>query len=114
MNEIREFLYVIRPTRLAMLTDGPTPEEARIVSDHFEYLKRLAADGVVQLAGRTLREDDSAFGLVVFRAESEAAARAVMEGDPAVREGVMRAELHPYRIAVVGSPGAGPRREERG
>jgi len=53
------------------------------------------------LAGRTLNTDERSFGIVIFRADSEEAARRVMEQDPAVRNRVMRAELYPYRIALM-------------
>jgi uncharacterized protein YciI len=102
MAEARQFVYVVRPTRLQMLTAGPTPEEGAVVKRHLEYLERLAEAGVVLLAGRTQTADERTFGLVVFRAESEEAARRVVDGDPAVAHGVMRAELYPYRVAVVG------------
>jgi uncharacterized protein YciI len=99
-----EYLYRIQPTRLEMLTDGPTPEEAARVSEHFAYLKRLAEEGVVVLAGRTLSADEDNFGIVIFRAADESAARRIMEEDPAVRGGVMRATLFPYRIALMAEP----------
>jgi uncharacterized protein YciI len=84
-----------------MLTDGPTPREAEIISQNFNYLKELAVQDVVVLAGRTLNTDERCFGIVIFRANSEGAAREVMNNDPAVKQGVMRAELYPYRIAVM-------------
>jgi uncharacterized protein YciI len=96
-----QYLYRIQPTRLAMVTEGPTPREAEIVSAHFAYLKQLTADGVMILVGRTLNDDESTFGIAVFKAETEEAARAIMQGDPAVANGVMRAELFPYRIALI-------------
>ena len=42
------------------------------------------------------------FGITVFQATSEEAARDIMNNDPAVIAGVMRAELFPFRIALVG------------
>jgi uncharacterized protein YciI len=54
MSDVTEFLYKIQPTRLEMLTEGPTAEEAAIVSQHFAYLKGLTEEGSVVLAGRTL------------------------------------------------------------
>jgi uncharacterized protein YciI len=53
------------------------------------------------LAGRTEEALDRTFGLVVFEAESEDAARKFMVGDPAVVAGVMVATLHPYSIALL-------------
>lgn len=102
VTDVTQYLYVIRPTRLEMLADGPTPEEADIVSQHFGYLEGLTKEGIVVLAGRTLNTDASSFGIVVFNAKSEKAARKVTEGDPAVSQGVMQAELFPFRVALMG------------
>lgn len=52
------------------------------------------------MAGRTLNADETAFGIVVFRADSETSARQIMHDDPAVKLGVMHAELFPYRVAL--------------
>ena len=101
MSDVTHYLYRIQPSRLEMLTHGPTAEEAEIVAQHFTYLQQLTDRGVVVLAGRTLTTDESSFGIVIFRADSEAAAREVMEHDPAVQHHVMRAELYPYRIALM-------------
>jgi len=102
MAELRQFVYVLRATRLGMLTEGPTPEERVVVKGHLEYLEGLAQAGVVLLAGRTQTADEKTFGLVVFQSESDDAARRIADGDPAVARGVMRAEVYPYRIAVLG------------
>jgi uncharacterized protein YciI len=96
-----EYLYRIQPTRIGMLSEGPTPEEAAIVSQHFDYLSRLVDQAVVVLAGRTLTTDARSFGIVIFRSESDLEARSVVDNDPAVKAGVMRAELYPYRIALM-------------
>ena len=72
-----------------------------MVSRHFERLKDLTEKGVMILAGRTLNTDVSSFGICIFEAEDESAARKIMEADPAVVAGVMRAELFPYRIALM-------------
>lgn len=97
------FLYKIQPTRPEMLTDGATPDEEQAISEHFEYLQKLVASGVVLLAGRTLNTDASSFGIVIFLADSEAQARQIMQQDPAVSRRVMHAELYPYRIALSGA-----------
>ena len=44
------------------------------ISAHYNYLKALTDQGVVILAGRTLNTDESSFGIVIFRADSEEAA----------------------------------------
>jgi adenine phosphoribosyltransferase len=97
------FLYKIQPVRPEMLSDRPTADEDRIVDEHFAYLRRLTEAGVVLLAGRTLNTDPGAFGIVILAPHTEEAARQVMHDDPAVRGRVMRAELYPFRIALLGS-----------
>ncbi len=96
-----QYLYHLKPARLGMVTDGPTPEEAETVSRHFAYLTELTEQGVMILVGRTLDNDESTFGIAIFEAENDSAARSIMEKDPAVAGGVMTATLHPYKIALM-------------
>jgi uncharacterized protein YciI len=96
-----QYLYRIQPTRAAMLSEGATEYESAKTSEHFSYLKELVEQGVVILAGRTLNTDPSSFGIVVFNADSDAAAQAIVDADPAVVGGVMRAALFPYRVALL-------------
>ncbi len=98
---MKQFLYLLRPTRLGMVTDGPTPVEAETVSRHFAYLTDLTNKGVMILVGRTQNNDESTLGIAIFEAEDEVAARTIMENDPAVAGGVMTAELYPYQIALM-------------
>jgi len=100
-----QFLYRLQPARIDMLTGGPTEREARIISEHFAYLKRLTEQGTVLMAGRTLAADERCFGIVVLVAPSAEDAEAIMNNDPAVMERVMGAELFPYRIALWSSRG---------
>jgi uncharacterized protein YciI len=101
-----QFIYKLEPTRGEMLTIGPTDSEASILTDHFNYLEQLVSLGQVHLAGRTLDSAQQVFGLVILYAESTAAATELMAMDPAVKHGVMTAELFPFRISLCGSPEA--------
>lgn len=83
-----------------MLTSGATENEAKTVAEHFEYLKDLISNGTVLLAGRTRNTDNSSFGIVLFKADSEEEARRIMNKDPAVKNRIFRAELFPYRMAL--------------
>ena len=83
------YLYKIQPE---MLTEGSTEIEERIISEHFAYLKDLMGKGVLILAGRTLNNDYSSFGITIINAESDEEARRIMHEDPAVKNHVMRAE----------------------
>lgn len=110
MNPLTQFLYRMQPTRIGMLVDGVTSRESEILKEHFAYLQQLAAAGVVFTVGRTLNADERTFGIVVFQAESDAAALRIMQEDPAVKYGIMQAELFPYRTALwstKGPPGEG-------
>ena len=89
-----------------MLASGSTEFESRIVSEHFNYLKQLAKDGVLILAGRTQNTDYSSFGIVLFNAETIERAREIMLNDPAVKNNVFRAELFPYKMALIGPDNA--------
>jgi len=97
--ETTQFLYTVQPVRPGFY-DESTPEEDRIVTAHFHYLKALCDRGDVLLAGRTLHTDPTSFGLVILRAGSACEAQQIMLKDPAVEAGVFRAQLHPFRTAL--------------
>jgi uncharacterized protein YciI len=101
MSNLNQYLYQIQPTRLEMLLDGGTLEENRVIEEHFNYLKDLTDKGIMILVGRTQNTDESTFGIAIFEAESDEAARQIMENDPAVSQGVMSARLFPYRVALM-------------
>jgi uncharacterized protein YciI len=94
-----QYLCRIQPARRGFF-DDPTAEEEAPVGQHFAYLERLTRRRVVLLAGRTLNEDPTGFGIVVFEASSDTEARSLVSGDPAVQAGVFVAELFPYRVAL--------------
>ena len=100
MADTPQFLYRITPKRADMLATGLTEHEMQVMTTHFAHLQKLAADGVVLMAGRTLVTGPETFGIVVFRAASQDEAEAVMRSDPAIAQGVMHCELFPYRVAV--------------
>lgn len=91
------FLYRLTPCRPSFAFDA-SPEEEAIVGAHFRYLQALLAEGKLIMAAPAA---DYSFGLTIFEADSEEAARGIMEGDPAVQHGVMTAELIPIKIALL-------------
>lgn len=95
-----QYLYVLKPVPRLHADSAWTEADSAAVGRHFRRLQQATADGIVILAGRTMEPGDRTFGLVIFEAADEAAARAFMEADPAVAEGVMTATLHPYRVAL--------------
>jgi hypothetical protein len=96
------FICKIQPVRPGMLTDGPASDEEKIIGEHASYLEGLVQQGVAYLVGRTLTTDYSTFGIFIFSAESEDAARRILEQDTVMKNRVMRAELYPFRASMVG------------
>jgi uncharacterized protein len=94
---MEEFVYLIRPVRDGFI-ETMSEDEGAIMGRHFQYLKDLLSDEKLVMAGPCL---DGAFGIVVFRAETIDAAREIMDHDPAVLNGLMSTELHPYRVSLL-------------
>ena len=99
--EKQQFIYAFEALRPELVTnpDAWTEADIRIGRDHFAYLKKATQEGTVILAGRST--DGQGPAIVIFEATSEEEARQFMEDDPFVASGLMRAELHPFRVALV-------------
>jgi uncharacterized protein YciI len=97
------FLYTLRPVRLAMLTDGPTPDEQALAARHWAYSQDLLTQGALIFAGRTLKREPTTFAFAVIRAPSLDAARALAERDPAVAGGVFATEVFPFQPMLMGA-----------
>lgn len=99
-----QWVYVLKLVPRLHDDKAWSKDDERAVGEHFKRLQKLTAERTVILAGRTTESGDKTFGLVVFEAADEAAARALMEADPAVLAGVMTATLHPYAVALLRKP----------
>lgn len=91
------FMYTLYPARPAMLREGATDAEKALAAQHWMYSIDLLKKGVVMFGGRTMVNTDDSFAIMVFRAKSADEARAIMEGDPAVKGGLFHAKLFPYQ-----------------
>jgi uncharacterized protein len=97
----RQFVYVLKLIPRLLEEKNWTEQDGQIVGRHSRRLQRLHKEGRVILAGRTLNESEpSQFGVVIFEADSEAEARALMEEDDAVKEKIMTAQLFPFSVAL--------------
>jgi uncharacterized protein YciI len=93
-----EWIYFLHPPRedfAATMTEA----EREVWGRHFARLQRLYDEGSIVLVGPTLGSVNT--GVCVFEAPDEAAARALMEGDPAIAEGFARGELRPFRVSLL-------------
>ncbi|HWA06935.1 MAG TPA: YciI family protein [Ignavibacteria bacterium] len=72
--------------------------EAGIMSEHFLYMKQKLAEGKVILAGPVTTGE---FGLSILETETEEEARDITNNDPAVRSGIMKPTMYPYRVSLL-------------
>ncbi len=96
------YLVTLRPPRENFVEDA-TPAEEATVDAHFEYLKKLEAEKKLLLAGRT--DEGTPTGILLLRAASPEEARRLIELDPAVKAGIFRVELKPFRLAIMSGNG---------
>ena len=96
-----QFIYVLKPIPRLLKEENWTEREEDIVNKHFNFLKEMLAEGKLILAGKTDGLDEKTFGIVIIDVDSAEEAFAFMNNDPGVREGVMVAELYPYRVAIM-------------
>ncbi|NDI33896.1 YciI family protein [Chengkuizengella sediminis] len=96
-----QYIYVLKLIPKLLDESQWTDKEKDIVGRHFKALQQLQSEGQLILAGRTQNMDETTFGIVIFKAESENEANFIMENDPAVKEGIMTAKLHPYQVALI-------------
>lgn len=95
-----QYIYVLKLIERLVHEEGWTATDKSIVSRHFEKLVALKESGKLVLAGRTTHEGEDSFGIVILDTEEDDA-RKLMNEDPAVAEGIMTAELFPYRVALI-------------
>jgi uncharacterized protein YciI len=100
LNLKQQFIYILKLIPALLDEKNWMAKEEAIVARHFAKLKGLLEEGKLILAGKTVGLDERTFGVVIFEADSEEEARFLMETDPAVEEGIMTAELFPYRVAL--------------
>ncbi len=97
---MNQFIYVLKLIPSLVHPENWTDRENKTVEKHFNRLQEWKEEGFLILAGRTTQMDENTFGIVIFEAADEETARTLMKSDPAVAEGVMTAELYPYRVAL--------------
>ncbi|HKE30283.1 MAG TPA: YciI family protein [Candidatus Angelobacter sp.] len=96
----KQFIYVLRLVPRLYADSAWTKEDNVVLERHFARFQQAAKSGQLILAGRTSEPGDKTFGIAIFEAPDEAAARKFMEEDPAVASGLMTAELHPFTVAL--------------
>jgi len=94
LKKEKQFIYVLRLLPRLYADGNWTSEDTRVLQRHFVRFEDAIKSGELILAGRTSEPGDKTFGIAIFQAKDEAAARKFMEEDPAVAGGLMTTELH--------------------
>jgi uncharacterized protein YciI len=96
----KQFIYVLRLVPRLHTDSAWTKEDNAVLERHFVRFQDAAKSGQLILAGRTSERGNKTFGIAIFAAADEDAARKFMQEDPAVAGGLMTAELHPFAVAL--------------
>lgn len=90
-----EILYLVIIKKGAAWTPGDSPELNQLQADHLAYIDRLHDDGTLVIAG-PVDDGSDLRGISIFRVDSLEKAVALAEGDPSVRAGRLKVEVHPW------------------
>jgi uncharacterized protein YciI len=74
-----------------------TAEEARLATQHVDYLKSLLDSGKLSLAAQVF-DPKGFWGIVIVNAPDRETARALLDGDPMVKANMFRGEAIPLRV----------------
>ena len=98
----KEYLGVLTLTDKYKDEKNWAKTDEAIVGEHFQRLIKYKNEGTVVLAGRTNYETNNPdmMGLVIFYAKDDNEALQFMMNDPAVKNKIMVAKVHPYSIAL--------------
>lgn len=94
--ETEYFVFLHRPGP-NWLDGKPITEQP--LDEHFQYMNELEKAGKLSLGGGFL---DSAGAMGVLRTESIGEAQSLVDHDPAVMNGIVTTEVHPWFVTVGG------------
>ncbi|PYJ14760.1 MAG: hypothetical protein DME96_15110 [Verrucomicrobia bacterium] len=96
MSYLRFIIPLVCTFTIGQSLPAQAPKAENPSNSSMHYGSYRASIRQLILAGRTEEPGDKTFGIAIFEALDEAAARAFMQADPAVAGGLMTAELHPF------------------
>ena len=86
----QEYVYIFKPGR-DNFWGSLTAEEKAIMEKRDQYCQGMISEGTYLLSEISL---NGAYGICVFKAESPEAALKIFGNDPAIKAGLVDAELH--------------------
>lgn len=92
--------YGMKHYVLAFLKKGPNRDQdsmrtAQLMRKHLDNIKRMADEGKLAIAG-PFEDDGEIRGIYIFNVSTIEEAKALTETDPAIQEGRLAMELHPW------------------
>lgn len=102
-----QFLLRIEPTRPGFTLQNMSAEEARLATQHVQYLGSLLDTGKLSLAAQVF-DPKGFWGLVIVNAPDRQTAQAVLDGDPMVKAKMFRGEVIPLRVVLEKSAEVAP------
>ncbi len=97
---MNQYLYKLNLIERLCSDESWTKEDREIITEHFNHLVALTEKRVALIVGRTNREYEDGFGIVIFKAPDWDSANEIMNADPAIARGIMKGTLFEYNIAL--------------
>jgi uncharacterized protein YciI len=98
----KQFALLMKATGPDFFKKTQEPDGKQLVEKHFKKLQVLTQQGVCLFSGHTLVTDDSGFGIIVVRADSEAEAQKIIDDDDLVKAGILRGTVFPFQVVTAG------------
>jgi uncharacterized protein YciI len=98
----KQFALLMKATGPEFFKKTQEPDGKQLVQRHFKKLQALTQQGVCLFSGHTLVTDESGFGIIIVRAESEAAAQKIIDDDDLVKAGLIRGTVFPFEVVTSG------------
>jgi uncharacterized protein YciI len=98
----KQFALLMKATGPDFFKKTQEPEGKELVEKHFKKLQALTQQGVILFSGHTLVTDESGFGIIIVRAESQAEAQKVVDDDELVKAGLIRGTVFPFEVVTSG------------
>jgi uncharacterized protein YciI len=96
----KQFALLMKATGPEFFTKTQEPDGKQMVDKHFKKLQALTQQGVCLFSGHTLVTDESGFGIIVVRVNSEAEAQKIIDDDDLVKAGLVRGTIFPFQVVT--------------
>jgi uncharacterized protein YciI len=95
------FFFMKLETPRATFPGDATEAEIATMHAHFAYWQALTVAGGPSVVFGPVSDPAAVFGMGVVETEDEAAARALADADPGIRDGLLRPSIFPMRVGGV-------------